>query len=42
MDARKAAAQFAAHAWYEESRTGQQSSDEAARFATENWTTFSP
>jgi hypothetical protein len=42
MDARKVAAYFAAHAWYEESRAGQRSPDEAARFATENWTAFLP
>jgi hypothetical protein len=42
MDARKVAAYFAAHAWYEESRAVQQSPDEAARFATENWTAFLP
>jgi hypothetical protein len=40
MDARKVAAYFAAHAWYEESRAGQPAPDEAARFATENWTAF--
>ena len=30
------------HAWYEESRAGQQSPVEAARFARENWTAFLP
>jgi hypothetical protein len=42
MDARKIAAQFAAYAWYEESRTGRQSRNEASRFAKENWTAFLP
>ncbi len=42
MDARKVAAYFAAHAWYEESRAGQPAPDEAARFATANWTAFLP
>ena len=42
MDARKVAAQFAAYAWYEESRAGRQSRNEAARFAEENWTAFLP
>jgi hypothetical protein len=42
MDARKVAAQFAAYAWYEENRAGQQSRKEAGRFAEENWTAFLP
>ena len=42
MDARKVAAKFAAYAWYEENRAGQQSRNEAARFAEENWTIFLP
>ena len=42
MDARKVAAQFAAYAWYEESRASQQSRNEAANFAEENWTAFLP
>ena len=42
MDARKVAAQFAAYAWYEENRTGQQSRTEASHFAEENWTAFLP
>jgi hypothetical protein len=40
MDARKVAAKFAAYAWYEESRAGRQSHDEATRFAEDNWTVF--
>jgi hypothetical protein len=40
MKARKVAAQFAAYTWYQENRTGQQSSSEAIRFARENWTAF--
>jgi hypothetical protein len=40
MDARKVAADFAARAWYEECRAGQQAPDEAARFARESWTAF--
>ena len=41
MDARKVAAQFAAHAWYEEVRAEDQPSPkEAARFARRNWTAF--
>jgi hypothetical protein len=42
MDARKVAAQFAALTWYEESRVGKRSRNEAARFAKENWTAFLP
>jgi hypothetical protein len=42
MDARKVAAQFAAHAWYHESRAGEQSADEAARFARDSWAAFLP
>ena len=42
MDARKVAAQFAAYTWYEESRAGEQSRNEASRFAEENWTAFLP
>jgi hypothetical protein len=42
MDARKFAAQFAAHAWYQESRAGEPSADEAARFARDNWAAFLP
>ena len=42
MDARKVAAQFAAYAWYEESRAGKQSRDEAMRFAHDHWSAFQP
>ena len=42
MDARRVAAQFAAYAWYEENRAGQQARTEATRFAEENWTAFLP
>lgn len=42
MDARMVAAQFAAYAWYEESRAGSQSRDEAMRFARDNWSAFQP
>jgi hypothetical protein len=42
MDARRVAAQFAALTWYEESREGKQSRNEAVRFAKENWTAFLP
>jgi hypothetical protein len=42
MDARKVAAQFAAYVCYQESRGGQPSPAEAARFATESWTAFLP
>lgn len=42
MDARRVAAQFAALTWYEESRVGKRSRNEAARFAKENWTAFLP
>jgi hypothetical protein len=40
MNAPKSAAQFAAYVWYEKCRAGRQSSEEAARFARENWTAF--
>jgi hypothetical protein len=42
MDARRVAAQFAALTWYEESRVGKRSRNEAARFAKENWNAFLP
>jgi hypothetical protein len=42
MDARRVAAQFAALTWYEESRVGKRSRNEAARFAKENWAAFLP
>jgi hypothetical protein len=42
MDARKVAARFAAYAWYQESRAGRQSPEEAARFAGESWANFLP
>ena len=40
MRARKVAAQYAAYTWYQENYSGQQSPDEAIRFAKENWTAF--
>jgi hypothetical protein len=42
MDARKVAAQFAAYTWYEESRAGNHSHDEAMRFAHDHWSAFQP
>ena len=43
MNSRKVAAQFAAYAWYEESRAGHNlSPNEATRFAKENWSAFLP
>ena len=42
MDARKIAAEFAAYAWYEESRASNSSRNEAARFAKKNWSAFLP
>jgi hypothetical protein len=42
MDARKVAAQFAAHTWYEEIRDGRLRPHEATRFVEENWTAFLP
>jgi hypothetical protein len=42
MDARKVAAQFAAHTWYEEVGDGRLCPNEATRFAKENWPTFLP
>jgi hypothetical protein len=42
MNARQAAAQFAARTWYEEVRAGRQTPDEAARFAEGNWSAFLP
>ena len=42
MDAKQIAARFAAHAWYEETRQGAQSPQEAARFARKHWEAFLP
>jgi hypothetical protein len=42
MDARTAAARFAAFVWYQDIRAGQASPTEAGRFARENWTKFLP
>jgi hypothetical protein len=42
MNARKVAAQFAAYAWYEETRAGKESPAETARFAREHWAAFLP
>ena len=40
MNARKVAAQYAAHAWYKEIRSGNSSPEETARFARNNWRAF--
>jgi hypothetical protein len=40
MDARKVSAQFAAYTWFEEVNAGKLTSEDAARFARENWTSF--
>jgi hypothetical protein len=42
MNARKVAAQFAAHVWFENARRGKARPEEIARFARENWRTFLP
>jgi len=42
MEARKVAAQFAAYVWYENSQSAEQSEEEKARFARENWRPFLP
>jgi len=42
MDARTAAARFAAFTWYQDIRADQASPTEAARFARQNWTAFLP
>ena len=40
MNAQKVAAQFAAHAWYQEVRSGKPAPKEVARFARDNWQAF--
>jgi hypothetical protein len=42
MNPRKVSAQFAAYAWYAETRGRAAGQQEAARFAQENWERFLP
>jgi hypothetical protein len=42
MDARKAAAQFAAYVWIENARQGNSTETEKCRFARDNWQPFMP
>ena len=42
MSARKVAARFAAHAWYQECHKGEHSPAETAKFVRENWSLFLP
>jgi hypothetical protein len=42
MNPRKVSAQFAAYAWYAETKGGAADQGEAARFAEENWEQFLP
>jgi hypothetical protein len=42
MNARKVAAQFAAHTWYENAREGRQTPTEIAKFVKKHWNQFLP
>jgi hypothetical protein len=42
MNARKVAAQFAAHVWYEEVKKGEASQKDISRFSRKNWKAFLP
>ena len=42
MNPLKVSAQFAAYAWYSETRQGKATHDESARFARDNWAAFLP
>ena len=42
MEARKAAAQFAAYVWFENTHESQPDDEAMARFAKENWKPFLP